>query len=707
MSDLLVKDEFMQRGAGVISLTLSSRVGTALLLAAVVLCIHSEALVADDAQPHSAKMAHGASIDVSPDANWPSIRGPRWDGTSAESGIVNAWPTEGPPVLWTRELGQGYSSFVAWDNRIATQYQSLQGQYVICLDAKTGQTVWQYRYDWPYDPAGVYPGPRATPTWWNHAIYFASPAGLVGCLDARNGKLKWSVQLAETFHGEVTGFGYSCSPTVVDGLVLLPVGISGASMVALDALTGRVRWKSGSEPASYAPAYPISLNGRPLVLGYLENALVCHDRYSGELLWSHKLSDGYDEHSSWPLYQEPYLWISSPFRAGCEVLELSSKSEMPVQSRGKFRSMSNDIFSSVLIDGAVYGFDVRDAQAKTHRSTRGTFRCIDFATGEELWAVGNDRPLRSTQPGVPHSMVSSEDRFIGHATVIAADGKLILFNDLGELILATATAERFEELGRTSVLSGEICWTQPALCRGRLFVRNQSRAACVYLRDPESLPLKAREHALTTADIPQQAYFDWASIVLGVEPEYAFDLPSAEWLKLWFQVCLVGLMGGCLVVPLVLSVVPGVRGWEWQTRWLLYWASVFVAGAVGTTLLSPQMNEFVFTWPVSVFAAYQPFIDRISLSRKSLTRLDRIRSGLACAVFVAACLAYFLACRRLSLVFEWVFLVGFVAAAPVSLAGRFLFQHRRWTVVWRLLSTILAFAAFYWSSVAFLYLRVR
>jgi hypothetical protein len=300
-----------------------------------------------------------------------------------------------------------------------------------------------------------------------------------------------------------------------------------------------------------------------------------------------------------------------------------------------------------------------------------------------------------------------DERLIGHATVIAVDGKLILFNDLGELILAAATSERYEELGRTSVLSGEICWTQPALCRGRLLVRNQRRAACVFLGNPENLPSKVREHAITTAGIPQEPYFDWASIVLGVEPDYAFDLPSADWVKLWFEVCLFGIMGGCLIVPLLLSVAPGLRGFSWEAGLLFYWLSVFVTGTLGTTFLSPLMNEFVFTWPVSVFATYQLFIDRVSLTRKTLTRQDRIRSGLAGVVFLSTCVVYFLACRRLSLVFEWVFLVGFVAAAPISLAGRFVFQHRRWFAAWSLLTTVLAFAAFYWSSVAFLYLRVR
>ncbi|MFO0805703.1 MAG: hypothetical protein U0791_21585 [Gemmataceae bacterium] len=40
---------------------------------------------------------------------WPHVRGPNYDAISTEAGLVASWPAAGPPVLWTRELGQGYS----------------------------------------------------------------------------------------------------------------------------------------------------------------------------------------------------------------------------------------------------------------------------------------------------------------------------------------------------------------------------------------------------------------------------------------------------------------------------------------------------------------------------------------------------------------------------------------------------------------------
>ncbi len=54
-------------------------------------------------------------------------------------------------------------------------------------------------YDWQYDAAGVYPGPRATPTYSDGRLYFAAPNGLIGCLDAVDGRRLWSVNLSSRF----------------------------------------------------------------------------------------------------------------------------------------------------------------------------------------------------------------------------------------------------------------------------------------------------------------------------------------------------------------------------------------------------------------------------------------------------------------------------------------------------------------------------
>jgi len=86
---------------------------------------------------------------------WPQFRGPAGDGHAPAADISDAFPAAGPPVLWMRELGQGYSGFAVAGGRAFTQTQSLYEQSVVCLDAETGVTIWSYSYGWPYDGGGL------------------------------------------------------------------------------------------------------------------------------------------------------------------------------------------------------------------------------------------------------------------------------------------------------------------------------------------------------------------------------------------------------------------------------------------------------------------------------------------------------------------------------------------------------------------------
>ncbi|HBO44350.1 MAG TPA: hypothetical protein DD670_10545, partial [Planctomycetaceae bacterium] len=421
------------------------------------------------------------STELEP-TDWPHLRGPNFDGVSAETGLAQRWPDEGPPVLWIRHVGEGYSGLIRVGDRLFTQTQTAYRQSVLCLDAESGETIWEHPYDWPYEQGGMYPGPRATPTWHAGRVYFAGPRGTVGCLAAADGRLLWRVNVVQEFGARGIGFGYSCTPLVCDGKVILPVGGEKAAVVALDADKGSTVWTGGDEPASYCGALPITLQDRPLVVAFLQNALLLLDRTTGEALWRHELSREYDEHSAWPVYDEPRLMIASPFRKGAAQFTLEAAGgadERRLVGRPAWDSMqmSNDVASCVLHEGCVYGFDLRDIQTKARRASRGTFRALDFKTGDVLWS--DERP--------------------GHASLIAADGKLLMLNDRGEAILASASPEAYEELSRANVFGGEICWTAPTLSRGRLYLRSPTRAACLYVGKPEQLPEARRAAARRTS----------------------------------------------------------------------------------------------------------------------------------------------------------------------------------------------------------------
>ncbi len=665
------------------------------LLLALIMALAQLAGAAEPAHP-----SKPAPVDTA--QGWPSVRGVTFDAHSSETNIAEFWPEAGPPVLWVREIGQGYSAFVAGGQRVFTQAQSLAGQFLLCLDADTGETIWEHRYALPFESIGVYPGPRSTPTLAEDKVLFSAPDGMVRCLDASNGRERWTVQLDEKYHLLGTEFGYSCGPTVVGKLVLLPVGGPGASIVALHLDDGHEVWKSGDDAASYTPILPIVRNGRTCIVGFLRNALVVCDLATGQQLARLGLSDGYDEHSAWPLYQEPWLWIGEPFRAGSTLLKIPDvSSDSPagepiptIETVWKSKLMSNDVLSSVLVDGYVYGFDILDAQSKTQRPSRGYFSCQELRTGKITWAVGSEHPRRDW------TVRAADDSFIGQAGIVVADGKLIMLNEIGELILARVNPERFEQLARATVLGGELVWTPPILHRGRVYIRNQSRAVCIYVGEPEQL-IDSTRPLLSIADVPQTEYVDWTGMLLAIEPEYAFDVPSDEWLWNWFVLGLGTLLASHALSWLLTFRSRGLAAA--QQRLLISRWTAFLCGCLGTTVLGHLAGEFLFTWPLALFVVYDVVVSNTRRRGGSVDFKQRISEGFALALLATANLAFFWLCRRLSLVFEWTFLSGPIAALPLqALVARW--RHRIGVLapLATILLECLAFTVFFGFSVAIL-----
>lgn len=632
-------------------------------------------------------------------ADWPQWRGPTQDGLVTEEDLADAWPEDGPPVLWTRELGQGYSAFVVVNGRAYTQTQSLYDQSLVCLDAETGATLWSHRYGWPFDGGGLYPGPRATPAVAEGRVYFAAPNGLIDCVQADTGAPIWSVNLKERHRGRGTDFGVSASPVVWRGRVFVPVGGPKASLVALDADTGDVLWKCGELPASYATPIVVPFEERWLVIAPLENSLLCADAETGERLWELDLSAGYDEHSAAPLYREPFLMLAGPFSSGAKCVRLVADAEPPgchVEPVWDSLKFSNDIASSVLLEDHVYGFDLKDPQSRLHRPSRGEFRCLNWSDGKVQWS--------SSEPG--------------HANCIGAGDKLLLFNDRGELRLCRASPAGYQELAQATVFSDEICWTPPALSEGRVFLRTQTRAACLYIGQK---PYSSQQPVQTIAAIPRVSRWDPTSWV-GGEREFPAATPEWDELKLWYAWTMAALGSAWVVAWIVAaaSFLPfrpptdalmiGVQNRRKRSlRMSIYWMGIVVCGAFGSAILNPRLHDFIFTWPLALWGLMQ-LATEASVSAV-LHPADRRRSWLArgkILLLIIGCGLYFHLCRRMGLATEWSFLTGYMLACPVTMlliwsARRFHLPDRWITLPVHLCS----YSLYFWGSVLFMKWRMQ
>ena len=621
---------------------------------------------------------------------WRFFRGNDFDGHSADGPLANEWPEKGPPVLWHIDLGVGYSGFVGKDGKVYTQYQSLTAQLVVCLDARTGEKIWEHRYGWPYKPASLYPGPRSTPTIDGDHLYFATPKGSIGCLDLKTGDEVWFVDVIAKFKARPVEFGYACSPVCVGDKVIVPVGGSGSAMVALDKTDGSVVWNSGDHDISYCSAFPIEFQSRSLVVGYFKNDICVFDVETGKELCKRSISQNYDEHAAWPIYREPHMWISGPFRSGSMLFELRSKDGESIELKTVYNSknMSNDVASSVLVEGQVYGFDIRDVQSKIHRPSRGQFTCMDFLTGELNWQNGS-LGRRSLDGDTISSTGDVSKTDIGHASVIVADHKLILLNDTGQLILGAVSSDKFDEIGRVTILGGEIGWTGPSLMDRCVYARNNSKAVCVYLGEVAELTVDKTEVHFAS-EIEQSEYVDLAAVILGTEPKYAMTAPPAAWLVNWFLISLVTGWGAIPAFSLLVS--RWITAISPRTLFLVF---AFCVGIFGTTVAGRWQSTFYFSWPVALFIVFECVVCLLKSSDKSV-KAHPVLARLSILWLIGVCVGYFWLCRRLSLAFEWTFLFGFPFALPFlwlvknSVQREERYSWKQW------LGSLLGFAAFYW-----------
>lgn len=347
--------------------------------------------------------------------------------------------------------------------------------------------------------------------------------------------------------------------------------------------------------------------------------------------------------------------------------------------------MSNDVASSVLYEGCVYGFDLRDIQTKARRPSRGTFRAMDFRTGKVRWS--SDRP--------------------GHASLLVADGKLVMLNDRGEVILARATPERYEELARADVFGGEICWTAPALSRGRLYVRSPTRAACLYLGRPERLGRERLATARPASQIAKPRRWNLAWLVGGERP-FPFDLPDAAELGRWYGYSMLGVLLPSALAASVVYVAMRRRG---RTRRLasraVFWTLLPIVAVAAMPFFNRMAAGFVFTWPMVLFAVHQLVLTAVVWAPRQENR-GRAQRVVAAAVllFFAVGIGYFDLCRRLDLAVEWVFLIGFLPSWPVTLPAAYALRRdgRPWSdFLW----AAAGFTAYFWATAAVVVWRLR
>ncbi len=377
---------------------------------------------------------------------WPNWRGPNHDGISAEKNLKTTLPEPLKPV-WEREIGSAFSSFTCVEGKVYTCGTQDKQQVLFCLDADTGDVIWQTPFEKEYRERQGGDGTRATPTVDEGRVYILGALGTLLCCDAETGKEIWKKHFKHK-----PRWGYAGSVLIEGDLALVSAGKSDGALLALNKKTGATVWKCGDDQAGYATPYPFTFEGKRYIVGFMGKSIIIAEAKTGGEVWRMPWKTDWDVNASSPIYHDGHLFLSSGYKHGCILLRLRLEGDsLIVESAHPVSDVLRSKFQScVLHEGHLYGCDEEE------------LNCVEFLTLEQKWSVGRGR--------------------MKHGSAVLANGYLYVLTERGELQIAKATPDGYEPLSKGRILSGR-CWTVPTLYRGRLYARNLKKAVCIDLRD--------------------------------------------------------------------------------------------------------------------------------------------------------------------------------------------------------------------------------
>ncbi|HEX4954494.1 MAG TPA: PQQ-binding-like beta-propeller repeat protein [Thermoanaerobaculia bacterium] len=403
------------------------------------------AAATEPASPVATAALPAAPAKASPGAAWPGFRGPRRDGIVHGVRIATDWAVSPPVELWRRPVGPGWSSFALDGDLFYTQEQRGEEEVVACYRVSDGEPVWRHADTARFWEPAAGAGPRATPTLHAGRVLTLGATGILNVLDARDGSVVWSRNPAEEHGVEVPGWGFAGSPLVVGDVVIAAVS---GRLAAYDLATGTPRWTVPSDGGGYSSPHLVTLLGVEQVLLQRGKGVVSVAPADGTVLWRHE----------WPsvaIVQPAVLpdqgVLLSDQDNGMRRIALSQGSPWTVEERWTSMGIKPYFNDFVVHEGHVYGFD------------GFLLASVDVANGKRTWKGG---------------------RYGNGQLILLADQDLLLvLGEKGELVLVSASPEKFEELTRLpgTVLEGKT-WNHPVLVGDVLLVRNDREMAAFRLQ---------------------------------------------------------------------------------------------------------------------------------------------------------------------------------------------------------------------------------
>jgi hypothetical protein len=247
-------------------------------------------------------------------------------------------------------------------------------------------------------------------------------------------------------------------------LIVCAGGQPEASVIALDCLTGDLRWKALPDRPAYSAPIVIEAGGVQQLIVWTADSITSLEPATGLVYWRVPWKATFDpaQMVATPAWHKEMLLCLGAWSRGSKMLKLASAkpgaSVLWETGTKPTTTISTPVFQDDHYFYAILG--------------NGSLACLDAATGKEVWAT------REPTSGS-----------YGNAHLTPNGDKVFLFNHTGHLILARLRPTGYEELGRCLLVEptagyraqGPITWAHPAYANKSVIVRNDRELVCASL----------------------------------------------------------------------------------------------------------------------------------------------------------------------------------------------------------------------------------
>ena len=333
---------------------------------------------------------------------------PRWRGTEG-SGV---WHPPGSAKLdlnqqltnvWQQPLSPGYSGIAVAGGHVYTQDRPTDppGQErVLCLRAADGSLCWEYRYDADYTELDYSKGPRATPLIDDGFVYTLGAVGQFCCLDAQTGEVVWQHDLKRDFGARQPMWGFAASPIRYGESIIVHPGAADGCFMAFHRRTGELIWKAGGDSCGYATPILVRHQNRTLLIGWTPEHIVGLLPETGREFWRVPYPVTYGVSIATPIFREGMVLVAG-YWEGSKAIRLGPQSEDAELIWEENRQLRGLMSEPLYRDGHVYLLDKKFGIV-----------CFELQTGNILWTDDNQLTPDGRNPQASLVWVGESDEVL-------------------------------------------------------------------------------------------------------------------------------------------------------------------------------------------------------------------------------------------------------------------------------------------------------